>query len=350
MSKDQKPNLPAPKSRDEAMQRYLATGNLAGFSEQDRMSVYQSVCDQLGLTAATRPFDFLETDNGAIVLYARRECTEQLRKIHSVSLEIVGREKIGDAYVVTSRAKTPDGRMDESTGVVSLKRRKGKDWDQQARKYRTFTVEDLVGDDLANAYMRAETKSKRRVTLSICGLGMLDESEIDTMGGAKRAAPAQTQSPLNEARPSQAQGTAPAKVAHKPNMEEINGQSQSSSGAVPGQTQGVVEQGHSQDGPPKTISSASVQPSPADDDKRIPTDEEIEKFKAFASKCNWEPAEITSLMREKYGTIIYQRITLAQLRSLALHIGGNVRPFENLPLDWQPPLGDVDYTRTHGAP
>jgi len=29
--------------------------------------------------------------------------------------------------------------------------------------------------------MKSETKSKRRATLSICGLGMLDESELDTM-------------------------------------------------------------------------------------------------------------------------------------------------------------------------
>ena len=33
----------------------------------------------------------------------------------------------------------------------------------------------------ANAMMKAETKAKRRVTLSICGLGMLDESEFDTI-------------------------------------------------------------------------------------------------------------------------------------------------------------------------
>ena len=32
--------------------------------------------------------------------------------------------------------------------------------------------------------MKAETKAKRRVTLSICGLGILDESETDTMPGA----------------------------------------------------------------------------------------------------------------------------------------------------------------------
>ena len=29
--------------------------------------------------------------------------------------------------------------------------------------------------------MKAETKAKRRVTLSICGLGMLDETEVETV-------------------------------------------------------------------------------------------------------------------------------------------------------------------------
>ncbi len=38
--------------------------------------------------------------------------------------------------------------------------------------------------DKANAMMKAETKAKRRVTLSICGLGMLDETEIETIAGA----------------------------------------------------------------------------------------------------------------------------------------------------------------------
>ena len=47
------------------------------------------------------------------------------------------------------------------------------------------TVKGLSGDALANAYMKALTKAKRRVTLSLCGLGMLDESEIETIPGAQ---------------------------------------------------------------------------------------------------------------------------------------------------------------------
>ena len=34
--------------------------------------------------------------------------------------------------------------------------------------------------------MKAETKSKRRVTLRLCGLGMLDESEVETIPNAQR--------------------------------------------------------------------------------------------------------------------------------------------------------------------
>jgi hypothetical protein len=44
----------------------------------------------------------------------------------------------------------------------------------------------LPPEELANAFMKAETKAKRRVTLSICGLGFLDESEIESIAEAKR--------------------------------------------------------------------------------------------------------------------------------------------------------------------
>lgn len=38
-----------------------------------------------------------------------------------------------------------------------------------------------MGDALANALMKAGTKSKRRVTLSIAALGWLDETEVETI-------------------------------------------------------------------------------------------------------------------------------------------------------------------------
>src|SRR6202008_2665643 len=43
------------------------------------------------------------------------------------------------------------------------------------------------GEALGNALMKASTKAKRRATLSICGLGMLDETELETIPTAMPA-------------------------------------------------------------------------------------------------------------------------------------------------------------------
>lgn len=145
------------------IEQVIIGGDLSKLLPAQRVSFYNQVCESLGLNPLTKPFEYI-TLNGKLVLYAKRDCTDQLRKIHKVSLAITAREKIGDVYVVTARARNADGREDESTGVVSLGNYKG--------------------DALANLFMKAETKAKRRVTLSICGLGFLDESETDTVQSA----------------------------------------------------------------------------------------------------------------------------------------------------------------------
>lgn len=140
------------------LERVVVHGDLSKLAPGDRAVYYGQVCESLGLNPLTRPFEYL-TLNGKQILYARRDCTDQLRKIHNVSVTIKARESIGDLMVVTATAQLPSGRQDESTGAVS--------------------VANLKGEALANAMMKAETKAKRRVTLSICGLAVLDESELD---------------------------------------------------------------------------------------------------------------------------------------------------------------------------
>jgi hypothetical protein len=49
---------------------------------------------------------------------------------------------------------------------------------------------------LANALMKAETKAKRRATLSICGLGMLDETEVEDIQGAQQTLPKKDAKPI----------------------------------------------------------------------------------------------------------------------------------------------------------
>ena len=153
-------------TRDEIMERVITAGDLSRLTPRERSQYYLAVCDSVGLNPLTRPFDYL-TLNGKTVLYSRKEATDQLRAIHRVSLRLVSRETVEGVMVVTARAQTLDGRDDESTGAVS--------------------IQGLKGEALANAIMKSETKAKRRVTLSICGLSGLDESEIESIPGAQYA-------------------------------------------------------------------------------------------------------------------------------------------------------------------
>jgi hypothetical protein len=159
----------APRSAHEptAYELALVQGDLSRLSPDERLAYYSKVCESMGLNPLTRPFEYI-TLNGKLTLYAKRDATDQLRRLSGVAVTITSRDIQGDIFVVTARALMPDGRTDESIGAVAVK--------------------GLQGDALANAYMKAETKAKRRVTLSICGLGWLDETEVETI---REAAPAE---------------------------------------------------------------------------------------------------------------------------------------------------------------
>ncbi len=160
-----KEELAIPAEMDAAVvEAVLLRGDLKQLSATQKLSFYKSVCESLGLNPLTQPFAYILL-NGKEVLYAKRECTEQLRKIHNISIEIKAREYIEGCYVVTASAIMPSGRRDESTGAVA--------------------IEGMKGEPRANALLKAETKAKRRVTLSICGLGMLDETEIESIPSAR---------------------------------------------------------------------------------------------------------------------------------------------------------------------
>src|ERR671925_1079268 len=148
----------------EAIERAVMAGDLADLTTEQRAEYYTAVCRSLGLNPLTKPFEYL-TLNGKLRLYALRDCTDQLRRLHGISIYITNRGRMGDIYIVTARAKDRTGREDESTGAVPLG--------------------NLKGDALANALMKAETKSIRRVTLSIAGLGWLDETELETIREAR---------------------------------------------------------------------------------------------------------------------------------------------------------------------
>lgn len=150
-------------SGEDLLEKVIINNDLAGLSSIEKVTHIKNVCESLGLNPLTKPFQLLKFQ-GKEVMYTTKDATEQLRKNNHVSITSIETKMIDGIYIVIANAALPNGRTDSSTGVISVK--------------------GLIGDAMANAMMKAETKSKRRVTLSICGLGCLDETEIDTMKGA----------------------------------------------------------------------------------------------------------------------------------------------------------------------
>lgn len=143
-----------------AIESVLIQGDLSKLTPEQRLQYYNRMCETLGLNPLTKPFAYLQL-SGKTVLYALKDATEQLRKLHGVSITEITSQRLEDVFVVTAKACDRSGRTDAATGAVA--------------------IGALKGEALANALMKAETKAKRRATLSICGLGMLDETEAETI-------------------------------------------------------------------------------------------------------------------------------------------------------------------------
>lgn len=138
----------------------ILKGDISGLNSTQRVQYVTNLCERIGLDVLTQPFQILKLQ-GKEVLYATKCCAQQLCKVYQISTEVTKREKIEDIYIVTVRATGKDGRFTDEDGAV--------------------TIGASKGDILCNAMMKAVTKAKRRAVLAYCGLGMLDETEIETI-------------------------------------------------------------------------------------------------------------------------------------------------------------------------
>lgn len=134
-------------------------GDLAQLTVEQRNQYVLATCKSLGLNPLTQPFKYIVL-NGKLTLYATRDCADQLRKLHGISIVLVSEKLLNGLYTVHAKAREKSGREDEDYGVVSI-------------------GQNVTGEIRANLMLKAVTKAKRRVTLSICGLGWLDETEVD---------------------------------------------------------------------------------------------------------------------------------------------------------------------------
>ncbi len=146
----------------------VTRGDLSDLTPAERARHYIRTCEGLGLNPASQPFSFL-TLQGKLVMYANRGASDQLAAMHRVTRRIIrGPEEFtlgGQKLVIAvCEASMPNGRIETAIATVPM-------------------------TDPVNVLMKAETKAKRRATLSILGLGMLDETELETIpAGAKGSA------------------------------------------------------------------------------------------------------------------------------------------------------------------
>jgi hypothetical protein len=148
------------------LEKVIIGNDLSSLSSIEKVKYVKNICQNIGLNPLTKPIQIMRFQ-GKEIPYFTKDASEQLRKLNNVSIINIDTKTLNDeVYIVTAYAKTPDGRTDSSTGVIA--------------------ISNLRGEVLSNAMMKAETKAKRRVTLSICGLGFIDECEVESIPNAKK--------------------------------------------------------------------------------------------------------------------------------------------------------------------
>lgn len=151
----------------------VTRGDLSGLTPEEVTRHYIRLCERLRLDPTTQPLKRLRL-NGADILYPTKGATDQLASVWGIDRRMIEPPAIvdtGAGKIIRAVCEAHwRGRTDVSTGAVP--------------------VPAGGGEALCNALLKCESKSKRRATLSILGLGMLDETEVDAIpANAKQAAP-----------------------------------------------------------------------------------------------------------------------------------------------------------------
>jgi hypothetical protein len=143
-------------------------GDLGKMSAMQRVEYYVHRCRVLGLDPGEQPFEVINL-NGKIRLYATKAGANALTRVNKLSVEIRSTTIDGSLVTVCARASDPSGRFADDVGVLDI--------DEESKGRMKMSR--------SNAMMKAVTKAKRRAVLALVGLGVLDESEVDDVRGAR---------------------------------------------------------------------------------------------------------------------------------------------------------------------
>jgi hypothetical protein len=168
----------------------IANGELGTLSESQRAEYYDHECTRMGLDPASAPLLWVKL-NGKLVLYASRRCGDMLAAKYGVTCQVLEGPVVKDFGQVAVlyarvRASMSDGRYVEDVGA-------------------------LPTTDLVNGLMKVVSKATRRAVLRLVGFGGLDESELETIPGARPVPSPVTVDPL------------PLPIVHK-GMSALSGQ------------------------------------------------------------------------------------------------------------------------------
>lgn len=155
-----------------------ANGNAA---PDEKARIVATLCRALKLNPLTSPIQWIRL-SGRDTLYVTKVATDQLAAMYGLHRDTIEGPLVVDVagtkvVLCKVRATLPGGRSEVATATLPLQ-------------------------DPVNVLMKCETKAKRRATLSILGLGLLAEEELETIPesakGHPRPAAVRALSPIPE--------------------------------------------------------------------------------------------------------------------------------------------------------
>lgn len=166
--------IPVSPEQDAILSNILLTGNIGKLNDVQRWEYTKAICNRLKLDPYTQPFRILKL-NGVEVLYATKAACEQLVKIYNVTSKLGVMHvdvELGICRVECTVNYVNNGRATSAMAAVPIV-----EFNPKGEQVK------LKPEALCNALMKCETKAFRRAVLRLVGLGMMDETEAETMGG-----------------------------------------------------------------------------------------------------------------------------------------------------------------------
>lgn len=141
------------------------SGDLARLTGEERGVYLLQYCQTMGINPLSGAIQFLMLD-GRLVIYATKSCTQQLASRDKVTVKTTEPKVVCGILMCEAVAemRLPDGLIRTANNIGAVP------WDDK-----------MGAKEKCNAMMKVVTKAERRVILSICGLGIMDETELDTV-------------------------------------------------------------------------------------------------------------------------------------------------------------------------